>query len=373
MADPGKGWIKELNYMRAFAILGVVAIHAVSYSEAITGQSMIPPAAEYIAHLSDFAVPLFFIISGYILALRPLEPKDRGTFYRRRLLTVVPPYIFFSTVYLLYNYLIMGQTDLFQAAWSYLLFDTTGVFWFLGAMIQMYLLFPFLSIWLDRLIVARKAWKLPVYAGILYVAWWAVLLGATTDSVNALSLPTDNAGGRLAELLFPGYLLFFALGMYLARTPGTGLRSINGIGRLPMAVIVLAMPIGMGLMGKGSFLWAMVVVPYAILASSLVYRASAVLASRQGMISSLFEVLGRYSFGIYMVHILALAIVVNRLWAVGLFASDVGFYLLMYVGAIVVSVAILFIIDLFPYGTKVSGVRTKGGGRQRLRWWRATD
>jgi peptidoglycan/LPS O-acetylase OafA/YrhL len=369
MADRGNGWIKELDYMRAFAILGVVAIHTGSYSESIAGPSMIPGVTDYLEHLADFAVPLFFIISGFILAMKPLEPGDRGKFYRRRLMTVVPPYLFFSAVYLAYNYWVMGQTDLVQAAWSYLLFDTVGVFWFLGAMIQMYLLFPFLSAWLDRLIVSRKAWKLPVYTGLLYVAWYAFLRAATAGAVDSLGLQVNDVGERLVGFLFPGYLLFFALGMYISRTPAAGLRSINDVGKAPMIAIVMIMPMGLMLI-ESEFWWAMAVVPYTIIASALVYRASVRLGSRPGAVSSTFGILGKYSFGIYMVHILALAIVVNRLWAVGLDSADVVFYIASYVLAIVLSIVGLFILNLLPYGTVLTGVRTRDGQRQKLRWWR---
>ncbi|GEM_PF-1286070 len=369
MGDRRNGRIRELDFMRAFAILGVVAIHAGSYSEAIVGPSVIPLATEYIAHLSDFAVPLFFIISGFLLASRPLERKDWGTFYRRRLMTVVPPYLFFSGVYLTYNYWVLGQTDLVQAAWSILLFDAVGVFWFLGAMIQMYLLFPFLSAWLDRLSARRQEWKLPVYAGVLYVAWYAVLAVAGYGA-NEIVTPTGDIGSRLVGFLFPGYLLFFAIGMYIARAPSAASRGISELGRTPMAAVMLVAPVGLLLLDDSWFLWSMAVVPYTILASALVYRASARLAARAGPAPRSMEVVGKYSFGIYMAHILALAIAANRLWAIGLNAGDVSFYLLLYVMAIAISMVGLFLLNLLPYGTLVSGVRTKDGKRQKLLWWK---
>lgn len=373
MGDQRAGRIRELDYMRAFAILGVVAIHAGSYSEAIVGPSVIPSVTDYIAHLADFAVPLFFIISGFLLASRPLERKDWGSFYRRRLMTVVPPYLFFSAVYLAYNYWVLGQTDLVQAGWSFLLFDTVGIFWFLGAMIQMYLLFPFLSSWLDRLSVKRQEWKLPVYAGILYVAWYAFIAVAIGDGLDAFATPVAGFGSRLVGFLFPGYLLFFAMGMYIARAPAAVSRWRSELARTPMAAVMLIAPIGLLLIDGSWFWWSMAVVPYTLLASALVYRASAWLAARTGPAASSMEVVGRYSFGIYMAHILALAIAANRLWAIGLNAGDVSFYLLLYVMAIVISMVALFVLNLLPYGTLVSGVRTKDGRRQKLRWWKSEE
>lgn len=366
MTDQAEGWIRELDFMRAFAILGVVAIHAGSYSRSIVGPSMIPEATAYVEHMADFAVPLFFMISGYILARKPLEPGDRWGFYRRRLMTIVPPYLFFSAAYLAYNYWVMGQTDLVQAAWSFFLFDTVGIFWFLGAILQMYILFPFLSAWLDRLIVSRKAWKLPVYAGLLYVAWYAFLVSAIAGAVDSLGVQVYDLGERLVGLLFPGYLLFFALGMFVSRTPAARLRSMKDLGGVPMIAIVAAVPAGLMLIDS-EFWWSVAVVPYAIIATILVYKASVFMSSRSGSMSSLFEVLGKYSFGIYMVHLLAMAIVVNRLWAVGLDSADVMFYVILYPSAIALSVIVLFILNLVPFGHMVSGVKARGGLRKGTR------
>lgn len=357
--------------MRAFAILGIVAIHAGSFSEAISGPSWIPGATSYIAHLADFGVPLFFMISGFLLAARPMGPGGAGRFYRRRLMTVVPPYLFFSTIYLAYNHWVLGQTDLAQAAWSYLLFDAVGVFWFLGAMIQMYLLFPFLSSWLDRLVDRHRSWAFLAVPAVLYIIWYAFLENAVAGGIDFLGVPVIDMGERLAGFLFPGYLVFFALGMYISRTPATMLRGLAEVSPAPMAALVLVVPLGLQMIGS-EFWWAMAVVPYSIIASAVVYRASAYLASRPGRAFSVLDLLGRYSFGIYMVHILALAFASNRLWAIGLDAEDAVFYVLLYIIAMAVSVLALFLLNLLPYGPMFSGVR-KGDGKRRRLFARRTE
>jgi peptidoglycan/LPS O-acetylase OafA/YrhL len=362
---PPRGRIKELDLMRGFAILGIVAIHAGSFSEAISGPSWIPGVTDYIAHLADFGVPLFFMISGFLLAARPISPGGTWGFYRRRLMTVVPPYLFFSTIYAGYNYWVLGRTDLVQAAWSYLLFDSVGVFWFLGAMVQMYLLFPFLSAWLDRLAAKGRSWMFLAAAAALYIAWYAFLEGAVAGGIDSLGLPVVDMGERLSGFLFPGYLIFFALGMHISRTPSTFLRGLAETGPVPVTALVLVVPIGLQMI-ESEFWWAMAVVPYSVLASSLVYRASARLVSRPGRAFSVMDLLGRYSFGIYMVHILALAFASNRLWAIGLDAEDAVFYVLLYIIAIVVSVLSLFVLNLLPYGPMFSGVRGRDGKRRGL-------
>ncbi|MBI0584297.1 MAG: acyltransferase [Methanomassiliicoccus sp.] len=366
MTQDGGRWIKELDYMRAFAILGIVAIHVGSFSESIEGPSAIPYLTEYTAHLADFGVPLFFIVSGYILALKRSVAIDRGSFYRRRLMTVVPPYLAFTTIYLVYNYFALDQTDIYRAAWSYLLFDAVGVFWFLGALIQMYLLFPYLAGWTRRLEAKGQVWKLPVYSAVLYVAWYAFLMDWTAQAIGAVAEPVPGFGAIITGFLFPGYLLFFALGMYVAATPDRSGRTIRALGSAPMAAVMLLMPLGLQQIDS-LFWWSVAVVPYSIVACALVLRLSRYLAARPGWATSIIEVVGRYAFGIYMAHILVMAMVVNRLWSVGLGADDLLFYLVLYAVTIAVCVIVLFIINLLPFGPLITGMRSRNGYKRARR------
>ncbi len=277
--------MRELDYLRAFAILGIVAIHVGAFSITIGYPNAISPITDFIAHFSDFGIPLFFFVSGFILAVRYFEQDRRGGFYRRRLGTIIPPYLAFSTVYLLYAAVALGQTSLYRAAWSYLLFDATGIFWFLAVIIQMYLLFPYLAAWLGRLEAKGQAWRVPAYAALLYVAWYAYLQQATADLLNATWQPVPDLGGIVAGELFPGFLLFFVLGMYLARTVPSSRSVLRSLSRTYMVVPLLLMAVGLQLLGSG-FWWEMAVVPYSLVASALLLRLSRWLAARPGALSS---------------------------------------------------------------------------------------
>ncbi len=361
--DTRGAWMKELDYLRAFAILGIVAIHVGAFSAAINYPNVITPITEFIAHLSDFGIPLFFLVSGFILAVRYFDGGQRGGFYRRRMRSIIPPYLLFSTAYLIFDYVALGQTSLYRAAWSYLLFDATGILWFLAAILQMYLLFPFLAAWFGRLELRGQAWRMLLYVAILYVAWYAFLEQATADILNATCQPVPDFGGIVAGWLFPGYLLFFVLGMYIARTAASSRKAIDSLSRTAMIVPLLLGAVALQFLGSG-FWWEMAVVPYSLVASALLFRLSRWLAARPGSLSLGLETIGRYSFGIYIAHILVMALVVNRLWALGLWAGDALFYVLLYPLTIGLCILGLWALNLLPFGPTLSGVkRSAKGGR----------
>ena len=71
---------KKIQILRALAIIGVVMIH--------TNVSGYPSA--WIRPFINYAVGLFIFCSGY---LTKIEIKDLKTFYKKRLIRVIIPYI----------------------------------------------------------------------------------------------------------------------------------------------------------------------------------------------------------------------------------------------------------------------------------------
>lgn len=80
--------IPQLDIFRAIAIFAVLAIHATSRTLAETlGTNMFHPFL-FINKFSQFAVPSFIFLSGFVLFYnyidRPLGGKTLGKFYTRR-------------------------------------------------------------------------------------------------------------------------------------------------------------------------------------------------------------------------------------------------------------------------------------------------
>lgn len=350
------GWLDELDYLRGFAILAIVTIHVGAFYTTIGYPSIVGDVANYLTHLADYGVPVFFFISGFVLAMRYFERLDVRSFYRRRLVFILPPYLAFSALYLVYDHYAFGTSSISEAAWSVALFNAVGIFWFVAVLLQLYLLFPLLTRWQRRSEARGRPWEPMAVSLALYAAWYGVLEGWTADALNAIAQPVPGFGEIVAGRVFLVSLPFFVLGIYLQRQPEVTSSLYRRAGTAAFVPVALGLAVVLTFLGQG-FWWALVVVPFSVIMLALLHRASVALVGRPVPGSRLVRTMGVYSFGVYLVHILVIAAVVNRLWAVGLGAEDAVFYILLMLGTVLGSIAFLFIVNLLPFGERLTGVK----------------
>jgi peptidoglycan/LPS O-acetylase OafA/YrhL len=107
----GRALIPEIDGLRSVAIMSVVLFHAAGYFAAAskhgTDGTAIDAFLTRLLHVFDYGVPVFFVISGFILALPFAAHHLRGekkpglrTYFLRRLTRLEPPYIVALTVLL---------------------------------------------------------------------------------------------------------------------------------------------------------------------------------------------------------------------------------------------------------------------------------
>ncbi len=94
------------------------------------------------------SVPLFVMISAFLLA--PVQ-GDITTFFRKRLLRVVVPFIFWSILYAVLPAL-WEETDIPESLLqlTHNFNDTSGHLWFVYMLIGLYLFMPVISPWLEK-------------------------------------------------------------------------------------------------------------------------------------------------------------------------------------------------------------------------------
>jgi len=357
MTEKAATWIGEFDLLRGFAILAIVTIHGGSFYNTIDGSSPIVPIAAYLTHLSDFGVPVFFFVSGFVLTLRYFDASDLKGFYRRRLATIAVPYLAFSVLYIGYNFITMPDYTISQAAWSIVLFDATGIFWFIAVLLQLYLLFPLLMRWQRSSERRGRGWEMLAVSTFAYVIWYAFLVEPLAAAIDSIAQPVPGFGEIVAARIFIGSLPFFALGIWAQRSPSreSWTDRLGSFALVPVARVFAGV---LTFLGSGTW-WALAVLPFSILMIALLYRLSRWLIARGGLTTGAVSTMGTYSYGIYLAHMLMIAVIVNRLWAVDIFADQAIFYLLLLPGTIVLCIALLFIMNLLPYGTMLTGVRTK--------------
>lgn len=138
--------IPALEYIRGISMLGVLGIHTGAYSLSNPHTNIHLFALLEIC--SRFSVPIFFFISAFGLFLHQdiTKPLDYKSFLKRRLNTVLLPYVVWSTLYMLYY---SWQNHDFSIWWplnimKFLFFGLASYhLYFLVILLWFYALMPF--------------------------------------------------------------------------------------------------------------------------------------------------------------------------------------------------------------------------------------
>ncbi|CAM3941586.1 acyltransferase [Cohnella lubricantis] len=319
--------IPEIDILRTMAILAVIMIHATGFM-----LSKLDKASSYylpysaLQNLSAFAVPVFIFISGFVLFYsyleKPITSRLLGTFYRKRMLTAVVPYIAFSVIYYLVRH--RNDPDLLTLPnlkhFGYLLLTGQAYthLYYMIVIIQFYLLFPLLLYAMQKI----KRPLIILLAGVL--VQWAYYFVNREVIVKLTNIPEvlHQTGD-----FFTSYIAYFMFGAYLAahgerfmafarfQKPGQ-----SAWGRSIPWIFIFAVWLGAGLyyayinyMGAAHKIWATSQTFQSVwfvynLASGLVLFRLAIwvykaLGSgwRQAVL-----LIGQCSFGIYLLHPLVL-------------------------------------------------------------------
>lgn len=154
-----------LDYVRIFACFLVMLVHASeNYYGAPGSTDMVGPQS-FLANEADrlwvslydgfsrMSVPLFMIVSAYLLA--PIKAEQTSwQFYRRRFAHILPPFVIFIILYSTLP-MLWGQIDAATSVKDLsrilLNFPTlAGHLWFMYPLISLYLFIPIVSPWLSK-------------------------------------------------------------------------------------------------------------------------------------------------------------------------------------------------------------------------------
>lgn len=126
----------NIHVLRTIACIMVVVIHTCAIS---IKQSDTWNALNLFNSFSRCSVPIFFMISGYLMLGKEY---DTIKFYKKRFLRIIPPFVFFSALF----FILSGNGYNIFTFLSRLLNDKIySHFWFMYAIIGIYVLFPFIN------------------------------------------------------------------------------------------------------------------------------------------------------------------------------------------------------------------------------------
>src|SRR5512144_1931824 len=146
MKDQTREIVSWIDVIRVVAIYLVVVVHVSGqltnlWGKIPTGQWLI---ADVYGGIARVCVPLFFMISGYLLLPRA---ESLGTFYTRRIPKILIPLVAWSLIYLGWYCGNHPGTCTPNFVWNLLLVQGTYYhLWFLYSLLSIYLILPVLRL-----------------------------------------------------------------------------------------------------------------------------------------------------------------------------------------------------------------------------------
>jgi peptidoglycan/LPS O-acetylase OafA/YrhL len=223
----GASWIPQIDGLRFVAIMGVLLFHARGEVQNRGLQLIaLPPSADWLDRLilgGDRGVPLFFVVSGFILA-RPFlrqhrlggRPVQLGAYFKRRITRLELPYalsLLIDTVAIVAAFHIALRKLLPHLLISMLYLhrpvyardsDINFITWTLEVEVQFYILMPLLA---NLFRISSTTWRRGAI-GLLMIAWAALTWQSTPWMRFSImeQMQYFLAGLLLADLLeYPRY------------------------------------------------------------------------------------------------------------------------------------------------------------------------
>lgn len=357
-------YFDEINILRAFATLAVISIHVSGDFSKISTINFLMTGYMAVKSFSSFAVPLFICISGFVLYNKYSGKIALKNFYEKRLVSIIPPYIFFSTFYLGIPYIISiilakpVNLDIPHIAYQYITGGCSYHLWFFVLIIQFYFLYPAI-IRMYRYCDSRGRTPELLFATFL-VGFFC----------NVYPIP----GEWRVALMFLGYLFYFILGMIVrSKYDELLLKPLSKTSLYCMSVPLLCGTI----FGTFNFaqefykfdttqiqpvagpywgwLTAMVTPIFCVIMFVFCLEISLRIVSRKGVGFRLLEIIGHYSFGIYLVHAFILYVIVLVFSQFGFDWNNWLFYPLAFCLTLILSILSVEVIQQFPYSKNIIG------------------
>lgn len=139
-------YLYSIDALRVIAIIAVIVIHETTKTlSALNLLIDMAPFSLFLNQVARFAVPLFFLISGFVLELNNKSDMSYGAYFKKRASRVIVPFVAWSTFYYLLgnNFNI---SSLLNGHYVKALYEGTASYhlYFIPTLIIFYLAFPIL-------------------------------------------------------------------------------------------------------------------------------------------------------------------------------------------------------------------------------------
>lgn len=330
--------IPEIDGLRFVAITMVIITHIAAIYE-VKGYPGTPPVASHYFKLGSEGVQLFFMISGFILAMPFVEhfalgmkPVRLGAFYMRRVTRLEPPYVISMLIFFLGG-LATGKFTMHEhlrnLLWS-LVYMHNIVFnkgslinnnaWSLEIEVQFYLLVPLLTqVFRLRAGVRRTIFVVAMAIG----SWLSVQIGTEIPRTIFSYWQFFLGGFLLADL--------YSLGRWSASSKSfwydaVGAAAIVAFLLMPGGASAFLLPLVFGVFGMATFRGILL---------------------RRLLTTPLLVALGGMCYSVYLLHARVISIAIDRLLGgsihTGCYSVDMAGLLLILLPAVFLCSAVFFV------------------------------
>jgi peptidoglycan/LPS O-acetylase OafA/YrhL len=377
--------LDEIEYLRGFAILAVIAIHTSAIFLKIQNINMLLITNTIIDVFSHFAVPLFIFISGFVLSLKYKGLFSQKTFYEKRAKSIFPPYIIFSALYLLFRIVeseINGNLkfpSVEEITFSFFTASSYYHLWFFGLIIQFYIFYPYITklfevftnnnktlLFIFLIFITQQAWLVIESISITYL----------TSSTYFNSIAYFNIVLQLLlSRIFLSHIFYFILGIYMCQNYRYVKDKVfNSKKWILLTVIVLTVVISTlrinGVYKYGSYysIPASYSASYDLLNSiyypfifSILLTISVNLSNIKNQYSDYLKIIsliGKYSFGIYLIHPMYMAIITAFIFPhFSVDSNHLIFYPALFLLTLILSYFSVYLISFSSYSEIIIGIK----------------
>jgi peptidoglycan/LPS O-acetylase OafA/YrhL len=351
-------WLQELDYFRGFAILGVIAIHSfvlpppslLKYYIGYQASPMSELINNNVWRFMVFSVPFFILISGTVLAYNYFDKIDLIYFYKKRLLRIIPPYIFISLISIFSLGLLSQMPSLGTIIFKLLTGTANDTLWFVAVIIQLYILFPFIFILIMK-------WQRE--SSIFFIIFPAIalliqLIWVLSWSARSIYFP-DGGTGSFFNTIFLVQFFYFVIGIYFGlyyKETIAFIKSSNILGPLAFSLASFLCYLQFDSPGLSDILKLI----FIISAFVLIIRVTSVIIEWKSPLASFIRYIGVISFGVYLIHPFFAYFFWILLSRSGIDPSNLLYFPLFFLLLVISSVLAIRLLLRVPYHKWLIGV-----------------
>ena len=353
-------YFSEIVYLRAIAILAVISIHVSAYFTEMDRINFLTLLYMSIDTFSHFAVPLFVCISGFVLYNKYQGSYSLKIFYKKRFLSVVPQYTIFSILAISFLYagtIYLGKVwnhNVIGIIYQYLSGTVFYHLWFFVLITQLYILYPILEKVFTKSVENYNTLALLIFLLIVQILY----------QIFSIDKIFGNA------TLFLAYIFYFVLGMYVRFYYLNYKKMVMTFKPSYIFYFLLLSATILGICSIEFFrngltsqliyfcygIFAIVTPFYYFLIFGLcLYCALKISEMIPNMNTKGLQIIGRYSFGIYLIHAFILTALRTILSKVGFNINNWLFYPVVYILVLSMSLVFIYILNKVPYHEYIIG------------------